>query len=153
MIYILLQLSDKINASLQNLLKANQHLNPTMITNIGLDLYLTIMWTSADFEWNQCIPSHVIERNEQLKLSQKKKKKKKKKKKAITQPKFGGWLPISNLTCILQWYKLLQTLNESMNPFISYWAETKSVTTTATTTPTTRSGNMIPMCLQATQKR
>ena len=33
-------------------------------------------------------------------------------KRAITQPKFGGQLPISNLTCILQWYKLLQTLNK-----------------------------------------
>ena len=33
-------------------------------------------------------------------------------KRAITQPKFGRWLPISNLTCILQWYKVLQILNE-----------------------------------------
>ena len=49
----------------------------------------------------------VIERKpistHQQKLSQKR---------AITQPKFGGWLPISNLTCILQWYKVLQSLNE-----------------------------------------
>ena len=33
-------------------------------------------------------------------------------KRAITQPKFGRWLPISSLTCILQWYKILQSLNE-----------------------------------------
>ena len=33
-------------------------------------------------------------------------------KRAIAKPKSGGWLPISNLTCILQRYKLLQTSNE-----------------------------------------
>ena len=33
-------------------------------------------------------------------------------KRAITQPIFGGRLPISNLTCILCWYKGLQSLNE-----------------------------------------
>ena len=33
-------------------------------------------------------------------------------KRTITQPKFGGWLPISTLTCILQCYKFLQTLNK-----------------------------------------
>ena len=38
--------------------------------------------------------------------------KKRSRKRAITQPKFGRWLPISNLTCILQWYKVLQSLNE-----------------------------------------
>ena len=32
--------------------------------------------------------------------------------KAIIQPKFDRWLPISSLTCILQWYKLFQTWNE-----------------------------------------
>ena len=36
----------------------------------------------------------LLSRNEQQKLSWKR---------AITQPKFGGWLPILNLTCILQW--------------------------------------------------
>ena len=41
---------------------------------------------------------------QQQKLSQKR---------AITQPKFGRWLPILNLSCILQWYiELLQTSNE-----------------------------------------
>ena len=35
-----------------------------------------------------------------------------KSKKAITWPKFCGWLPISKLTCILQWYILLQTFNK-----------------------------------------
>ena len=33
-------------------------------------------------------------------------------KRARTQPKFGGWLSILNLTCILQWFILLQTSNE-----------------------------------------
>ena len=33
-------------------------------------------------------------------------------KRAVTWPKFCKWLPVSNLTCILQWYKLLQTPNE-----------------------------------------
>ena len=31
---------------------------------------------------------------------------------AITWPNFRGRLPISNLTCILQWYILLQTFNK-----------------------------------------
>ena len=44
-------------------------------------------------------------------------------KRAITQPKFGEWLPISNLTCILQ-YKLLQfgaTKNPNMYQY-DKWA-------------------------------
>ena len=45
----------------------------------------------------------LLSGKEQQKLSRKR---------AITQPKFGGWLPISNLTCILQWNKVLQSLNE-----------------------------------------
>ena len=76
--YTLLQTSDKIKASIQNLLNGNQHLNPTikpkskmghnsvkiwrMINNIEFDLYFTMIKTSADFEWNQCISSKVIER-------------------------------------------------------------------------------------------
>ena len=78
-----------------------------MITNIKLDLYFTIIYPSANFQQSQCIPAKVIDRKpistHQQKLSQKR---------AITQPNFGGWLPISNLTCILQWYKVLQSLNE-----------------------------------------
>ena len=63
-----------------------------MITNIELDLYFTVIKSSAKFEWNQCIPSKVIEQKRTTKLSWKR---------AITQPKLGRWLPISNLTCIL----------------------------------------------------
>ena len=33
-------------------------------------------------------------------------------KRVRTQPKFCGWLPISKLTCIVQWYKLLLTSNK-----------------------------------------
>ena len=32
--------------------------------------------------------------------------------KAISRPKFCGWLPLSNLTSNLQWYTLLQLLDE-----------------------------------------
>ena len=45
-----------------------------------------------------------------------------KSKKGHTLPKFGRWLPISNLTCILQWYKVLQSFNEinaSLQKFLS----------------------------------
>ena len=34
------------------------------------------------------------------------------KKRAIIWPKFCGWLPILMLTCILQWYILLQAFNK-----------------------------------------
>ena len=49
------------------------------------------------------------------KKQQKKKKKKKKKnksKKGHSSANFGGWLSISNFTCILRWYNVLQSLNE-----------------------------------------
>ena len=32
------------------------------ITNIEIDLYFTVIKSSAKFEWNQCIPSNVVER-------------------------------------------------------------------------------------------
>ena len=59
------------------------------------DLYFTMVYPSANSQWHQYIPAKVIERKpistHQQKLSQKR---------AITQPKFGGWLLISNLTSI-----------------------------------------------------
>ena len=60
-------------------------------------------------------------------------------KRAITQPKFDGWLPISNLTCILQWYKLLQTLNK-INAFLQKIRNEKCDEDVA-------DDDMIPMCL------
>ena len=69
-----------------------------------LNLTCTMIYPSANIQWNQCIPVEAIERKpistQQQKLFRKR---------AITQPKFWGWLPILNLTCILQWYTLLQT--------------------------------------------
>ena len=72
--YSLLQTSDEINASLQNLLNRNQYLNPTtktkskkghnsakiwwMITSIEQPVFYN---DKPAFEWNQCISSKVIE--------------------------------------------------------------------------------------------
>ena len=80
-----------------------------MITNIKLDLiFMMIHISFCKLPMKSMHPAKVIEWKpipitQQQKLSRKR---------AITPPIFGGWLPISNLTCILQWYKLLQTLNE-----------------------------------------
>ena len=77
-----------------------------MITNIELDLYFTIdinfrrLWMKSMHPFKSYWSGNLTQ---QQKLSPNR---------AIAQPKFGGWLPISNLICILQWYKLLQTLNE-----------------------------------------
>ena len=68
-----------------------------MITNIKLDLYFTMIYLSAK----------VIDRKPIATYTQKLTRKR-----AITQSKFSEWLPISNLTCTLQWYKVLQGLNE-----------------------------------------
>ena len=35
-----------------------------MITNITPDLYFTVILSSSKFEWNQCIPSVLLSRNE-----------------------------------------------------------------------------------------
>ena len=49
-------------------------------------------------------------------------------KRVINRPKFCGWLPILNLTFILQWYTLLQTSDEIVHPFQTYWTETNILT-------------------------
>ena len=119
-----------------------------------------MIYASANFQWNQCIPENVIEREpitaQQQTLSRKRAITRSKytdiyqyrtwpvfynglpfckllmksmhlfktnwtethiltktKKKAGTQPNFCGWLPVSNLICTLQWYKLLQTSKET----------------------------------------
>ena len=77
------------------------------IPNIKLDLYFTIIYPSANFQWNQCIPAKF---NEQKLISTQQQKVCRKR--AITRPKFCNWLLTSNLTSILQWYILLQTSNE-----------------------------------------
>ena len=83
--YIPLQTFNKINASLQKLLSGTNINTPTksklkkghkilqMITNTELDLYIIMIYPSANFQWNQCIPVKVIERKpistQQQKLS------------------------------------------------------------------------------------
>ena len=81
-----LQTFNKIKSSLQKLLIwTNINTSPKsklkkshnsakiwqMITNIELDLYLMVMLNSAKFEWNQCIPSKVIERKRTTKTKSK----------------------------------------------------------------------------------
>ena len=78
-----------------------------MITNIKLDLYFTMIYHSANLiksvhlfitYWTE---TDILIQQQWLS-----------RKRAITRPKFGGWLPISNLTCILQCYIFPQTSNE-----------------------------------------
>ena len=62
-------------------------------------------------------------------------------KQAITWPKFCRWLPIWNLTCILQWYILLQTTNELNTSFQKLLSRIKKCDNYT-------DKNMVPMCLQ-----
>ena len=55
-----------------------------------------------------------------------------KSKKGHNSPKFCGWLLISNLTCILQWYIFCKLSIKSMHPCKSYWSETNINTPTKT---------------------
>ena len=94
-----------------------------MITNIEPALHFTMIYSSANFQLNQCIPAKVIERipvsTHQHKLSRKR---------AIIRPKFCGWLLISYLTCTLQWYILLQTFN-TINASLPKIIDRKSIST------------------------
>ena len=89
--YTILQMSNEINPSLQKLLSGNNifilYFTPItktghnlakilpMITNLELDLYFTMIYPSANFQYNQCIPTKVTKRKpistKQQKLSQK----------------------------------------------------------------------------------
>ena len=101
-----------------------------MITKIKLDLYAIMIYHSANFKsmhpfesyWGEAISLPYI-LPQQQKLCRKR---------AVTWPKFWIWLPISNLTCILQWYILLQISIKSMHPCKSYWSETNINTPTKT---------------------
>ena len=78
-----------------------------MTTNIELDLYFTIIYPSfckLSIKSMHPCKSYGVETNINTQT--------KTRKRAISRPKFCGWLPISNLTCILQWCKVLQSLNE-----------------------------------------
>ena len=104
-LYILLQTFNNINASLQKLLTGNQYTNKTrskkghnsakiwqMTTNIELDLYFSDIKLCKVWMKSMHPLQKLLSGNEQQKLSWKR---------AITQQKFGEWLPISKLTCIL----------------------------------------------------
>ena len=121
--YILLQTFNEINASLQKLLSGNQyqHHNKSQIekgSSLGknfADDYQYLIWPVFYNDIPFC--KHLMKSMHPFKtywtennistLQQKVSRKR-----ATSQPKLCEWLPIPNLTCILQWYKLLQTSNE-----------------------------------------
>ena len=149
--YILLQTFNNINTSLQKLLwkpisTHQQKLSQKKaITQPKFCGWLPISNLTSVLRWYKILQSlneinaslqNLLRGKEQQKLSRKW---------VLTQPKFGEWVPISNLTCILQWYKVLQNLNETNISLQKLLNGNENCDDDTDDHPAAE--NMIPMCL------